>query len=58
LVRRVGSGDVFSWIGVFSFGTGNPATGSGPHSKGITFADSEAVKAMKKIENTTITLTT
>ena len=51
-----GSGDgVFSRIGVFS-GIGNSTTGSGPHSKGITFTDSEAVKAMEKVENTTITL--
>jgi hypothetical protein len=57
LVRGVGSGDgVFSRIGVFSFSSDNPATSSGPHSKGITFADLEAVKAIEKIENTTITL--
>jgi len=30
------------------FGSGNPATGSGPHLKGITFAGSEAVKTMEK----------
>jgi hypothetical protein len=39
LTRRVGSDDdVFSRIGVFTFGTGNPTPGPGPgpRSKGIT----------------------